>query len=84
MCLITTPRKYYVVGYASGTDIAMNLRLFVLIAYICDFRKDRQMIKYTKDQLIDKNHHDVLQWDRNDQNIIFYDNELELIYLLRE
>ena len=28
-------------GYASGTDTSMNLRPFVLIAYICGFRKDR-------------------------------------------
>ena len=45
--------------FASGTDIAMHLRLFVLIAYIRGFRKYRQMIEYTKDQWIDQNHHDV-------------------------
>ena len=56
----------------------------MLIAYICGFRNDRQMIKYTKDKFIDKNNHDVLQWDRNAQNIICHDNELKLIYLLRE
>ena len=62
----------------------MHLRPFVLIAYICGFRKDRQMIEYTKDQWIDQKHHNVLQWDINAQNIIRYDNELKLIYLLRE
>ena len=41
-----------------------------LIAYICGFRKDRQMIEYTKDQWIYQNHHDVLQWYINAQNII--------------
>ena len=42
LCLRTTLRKYNVGGYASGTDIAIHLRLFVLICYICGFRKYRQ------------------------------------------
>ena len=42
------------------------------------------MIEYTKYQWIDQSHHDVLQWDRNAQHIICYDNELKLINLLRE
>ena len=62
----------------------MHLRPFVLIDQICGFRKDRQMIEYTKDQRIAQKHQDVLQWARNAQNIIRYDNELKLIYLLRE
>ena len=70
-------------GYASGTYIVMHLRPFVLIAYICGFRKDRKMIEYTKDKRIDKKHPEVLQWARNDQNVVRYDNELELIKLLR-
>ena len=69
--------------YASGTDIAMHLRLF-FISYICGFRNDRQMIEYTKDQCINKKHPDVLQWARNAQHIIRYDNELKLINLIRE
>ena len=84
LCLRTTLRKYNAGGYAEGTDIAMHLRPFVLISYIFDFRKDRKMVEYNKDQWIDQNHYDVLQWARNDQNIICYDNELNLIYLLRE
>ena len=71
-------------GYESGTDIAMQLRLFLLTTYICSFRRDRKMIEYTKDQWIDKKHNDVLQWARNAQNIIHYNNGLELIYLPRE
>ena len=71
-------------GYASGTDIFMHLRMFVLIAYICGFRKDRKIIEYNKDQWIDQNNHDLLQWDRNSQNIIHHDNELKLINLPRE
>ena len=46
----TNPRNYYAVGYASVTNIAMHLRLFVLIAFICGFRKDSKIIEYTKDQ----------------------------------
>ena len=65
--LRTTISKYNTGGYASGTDIAMHLRTFVLISYICGFRKERQMIEYTKDQWIDQEHHDVLQWARNAQ-----------------
>ena len=61
LCLITTLRKYNRVGYESGTDIAMHLSQFVLIAYICDFIKDRQIIEYTKDQWIGQQHHYVLQ-----------------------
>ena len=76
VCLRTTLIKYNAGGYASGTDIAMHLRPFVLIAYIFGFRRDSQMIEQTKDQWIDQNHHDLLQWDRNAQNIIRYDNEL--------
>ena len=60
LCLRTSLRKYNAGGYASGTDIAMHLRPFVLIAYIFGFRKDSQMIEYTEDQCIDKNHHDLL------------------------
>ena len=82
--LITNVRKYNTGGYVSGTDIAMYLRPFVLITYICGFRKDRKMIEYTKYQWIYQKHHDVLQWARNAQNIIRYDNELKFIYLPRE
>ena len=74
LCLRNTLRKYNAGGYASGTYIAMHLRPFFKIAYICGFRKDRKIIYYTKDQCIDKNHHDLLQWARNTQNIIRYDN----------
>ena len=62
----------------------MHLRLFVLIAYMCGFINDKQMIEYTKDKWIDQKHHDVLQWTRNAQNIIPYDNELKLINCIRE
>ena len=55
-----------------------------MIAYICGFRKDRQVVEYTKDQWIDHNHHDVLQWARNAKNVIRYDNESKFIHLLRE
>ena len=55
----------------------------MLIAYICGFIKYIQMIEYTKDQWIDQNYHDVLQWARNAQNMICYDNEFKFIYLLR-
>ena len=37
LCLRTTARKYNAVGYASGTDISMHLRPFMLIYYICGF-----------------------------------------------
>ena len=84
LCLRTTLRKYNAGGYVSCTDIAMHLRPFVLIDYICGFRKDGKIIEYTKDQWIDQKYHDVLKWDRNVHNIICYNNELKLIYLLRE
>ena len=70
MCLITTLRKYNAGGYASGTNIVMHLRPFVLMTCICGFRKDRRMVEYTKDQFIDQNHHYVLQWARNAQNTL--------------
>ena len=50
LCPRITLRKYIFGGYASGTDTAMNLRPFVLIAYMFGFRKDRKMIEYTKFQ----------------------------------
>ena len=56
----------------------------MLIPYICVFINDIQMIEYTKDQQIDQKQHGVLQWARNAQNVIRYDNELELIHLIRE
>ena len=62
--LRTTPRKYNTGGYTSGTDIAMNLRQFLLIAYICGFRKYMQMLEYTKYKWIDQKHHGVLQLPR--------------------
>ena len=62
MCLRTSLTKYNSCGYASGTDNVMNLRPFVLIAYIYGFIKDRQIIEYTKNQWIDQNHHNILQW----------------------
>ena len=61
LCLRTTIRKYNESGYVSGTYIAIHLRLFVLIAYIFGFGKDRQIIEYTKYQWIDQNHHDTLK-----------------------
>ena len=54
-----------------------------LISYIFGFRKDNQIIEYTKDQWIDKKHHDLLQRDRNAQSIICYENQFKFIYLLR-
>ena len=83
LCLRNTLRKYNTGVYASGTNMEMNLRLFVFITYICGFRNDRQMIEYNKDKWIDKKDHDVLQQDRNAKKIIRYDNELKLIILLR-
>ena len=59
LCLRTPLRKYNGDGYAAGTDIAMHLRPFVLIAHIIGFRRYRQMIEYTKDQWIDQKHHDI-------------------------
>ena len=44
LCLRTDLRKYDPGGFASDTDILIHLRPFVLIAYSCGFRKDRQMI----------------------------------------
>ena len=44
LCLRNTLRIYNASGYESGTDIAMHLRPFMLIDYICGFRKDRKMI----------------------------------------
>ena len=41
------------------------------------------MIEYTKDQWIAQRHHEILQWAINVKNVIFYDNELKLIYLIR-
>ena len=72
LCMRTNIRKYNAGGYASGTDIAMHLMTFVLIDYICGFITYSKKVEYTKDQWIDKKHHDVLQWDRNSQNIIIY------------
>ena len=83
LCLRTTLKKYNAGGYASVTDIVMPLRPCVLISYICGFVKDRKMIEYTKYQWKDKKYHGVLQWSRNAQNFICYDNELKIIYLLR-
>ena len=74
MCLRKTLMNYNAAGYASVTDIAMHLRLSVLIDYIFVFRKDRQVIEYTRDQCFDQQHEDVLQWYQNAQNIICYDN----------
>ena len=71
-------------GFKSGTDIDMHLRLFLLIAYICSFIKDRQMIEYTGYQWIDQKHHDLLQWYINVHDIIRCDNEFKFIFLLRE
>ena len=84
LCLRAIQRKYIESGYASGTDIVLYLSPFVLIAYIFSFRKDRQMIEYTKYQLVDQKHHEIFQWARNAQNIIRYDIELKLINLIRE
>ena len=39
LCLRTTLIKYNAGGYASGTDIAMHLRPFVLIPYICGLER---------------------------------------------
>ena len=55
-----------------------------LIAFICGFRNDMKIIKYTKDKWIYQKHNGLLQWARNAQNIICHDNELELIDLIRE
>ena len=40
----------------------IHLREILLIGYICGFRKDRQVIEYTKYQWIGQNHQYVLQW----------------------
>ena len=68
LCFRNTIRKYNAGGYTSVIDITIHLGLFVLISYIFDFRKYRQMIEYIKYQWIHQKQHDVLQWDRNAQN----------------
>ena len=42
------------------------------------------MVEYTKDKCIDQKHHNLLQWARTTQNMIRYENELELINLIRD
>ena len=48
LCLRTTLRKYNAGGYASGTHIAMYLKTFVLIAYICGLERIRRWYNILK------------------------------------
>ena len=58
LCLRSTLRKYNVGGYASGTGTVVHLWLCLcLVDYICGFRKDMQIIEYTKDKRIYQNNH---------------------------
>ena len=84
LCLRTTLRKHNTGRYAWGTDIVMYFRSFVLIAYICGFIKDSQMIEYTGYKWIDQKHHDLLQCYINVNDIICCDNEFKFMFLLRE
>ncbi len=84
MCIRTTLRKYNAGGYSSESSIDIQMRPFVLIAYICGFRKDKLLMEYIKNEWMNERNNDILQWAKNSRNIIRNDNDLKLIYLLRE
>jgi hypothetical protein len=84
MYIRTTLQKYNTVSYASDCRIQIHMHPFLLIAYICGFRKDRLLTEYIKNEWINKCNNGVLQWAKNACNIICNGNDLKLINLLRE
>ena len=54
------------------------------MAYICGFEKDKDLMEYIKNEWIEDRNEDVMQWAKNARNIIRSNNELKLVYLLRE
>lgn len=73
-------------GYSSvDNDLPTNKRPYVLIAYICGFQKDKELMTRVKERWRDqRNFMNVSQWAKDGQNIIQYDDDLKLIYLLKD
>ena len=85
MCIRTTLQKYNAGGYSSDSTINIHMRPYVLIAYICGFRKDRERMEFIKNRwMTDECDNNVLQWAQNATNVIHNDNELKVGYLLKE
>ncbi len=48
MCIRTTLWKFNAGGYSSDSSIKIQMHPFVLISFICGFRKNRQRMEYIK------------------------------------
>jgi hypothetical protein len=59
MCIRTTLQKHNAGSYSLDHTIQVCMHPFVLIAYICGFRKDRLLMDYLKNVWINDHNNDV-------------------------
>ena len=77
------------IAHNSGRDCKSsstptNKRPYVLIAYICGFDRNKDLMISTKEIWFEERHDDLFEWAKNGRNIIVGDDDLRLIYLLRD
>ena len=77
------------IAHNSGRDCKSsstptNKRPYVLIAYICGFDRNKDLMISTKEIWFEERHDDIFEWAKNGRNIIVGDDDLRLIYLLRD
>ena len=83
MCLRSLLRSHN-----SGTgsfEVSIEFRSYVLISYICGFKKNQTLIEEIKNTWrMDYKLENIFEWARNAEYFISHDIDLHLVYLLRD
>ena len=59
-------------------------RPYVLMAYICSFKKDKQLMEEVKNTWeFDYRDADILQWVKHAESFVNYNEDLRLVFLFR-
>ena len=57
-------------GYDASKDLPINLRPFVLLAYVCGFDRNKELMKLIKDEWREQTDGDAFIWAKNITRII--------------
>ena len=82
MCLRTTLRQFNT-GYGKG-NIKIHLRPYVLVAYVCGFQRNKDLMHFVRNKWIENHDGNTLQWAKNAHNIIQNDEDLKLVCVFKE
>ena len=82
LCLRTRLRQHNA-GYSTKHKFNIEKRPYVLIAYICGFQRNKELMEYIHQKWLENHDNNVLNWAQNAKNIIKHDNDLKLILLFK-